>query len=160
MGATISRDFRRHMRMQKRIITRWAVLFVLASASSLVAHHSLTQFDTTTGVTLKGTVVRFERVNPHSFLYIDVEDKDGDTQLWTIEGPNVIQLSRMAFRIDALKGGDAVEACGYLPKEGRYRHYLTGELLTLPDGRKEKWLDYGHHKCLGPDYQDQHSRQR
>jgi len=112
------------------------------------------------GVTLKGTVVRFERVNPHSFLYIDVKDKDGDTQLWTIEGPNVTQLSRMAFRIDALKAGDAVEACGYLPKEGRYRHYLTGELLTLPDGRKEKWLDYGHHKCLGPDYQDQHSGQR
>lgn len=146
------------MQKRKKRITRWAALFVLASASSLAAHHALTQFDTTTGVTLKGTVVRFERVNPHSFLYIEAKGKDGDTQLWTIEGPNVTQLSRMGIAIDALKAGDAVEACGYVLKEGRSRHFLTGELLTLPDGRKQKWLDYGHHKCLGEDHQDLHSR--
>jgi len=145
--------------MRKKIITRWAALFVLASATSLVAHHSLAQFDTTTGVTLKGTVVRFERVNPHSLLYIDVKGTDGETQSWIIDGPNVTQLSRMGFSIDTLKAGNAVEACGYLLKDGRDRHFLTGELLTLPNGRKEKWLDYGHHKCLGPDYQDQHSSQ-
>ena len=118
------------MQKRKKRITRWAALFVLASASSLAAHHALTQFDTTTGVTLKGTVVRFERVNPHSFLYIEAKGKDGDTQLWTIEGPNVTQLSRMGIAIDALKAGDAVEACGYVLKEGRSRHFLTGELLT------------------------------
>jgi hypothetical protein len=139
------------------IIARWAALLVLASASSLLAHHALTQFDTTTGVTLKGTVVRFERVNPHSFLYIDAKGKNGDTQLWAIEGPNINQLVRMGFEKDTLKAGDVIEACGYILKEGQYRHFLTGELLVLPDGRKLSWLDYGHHKCLGPDYKDIHS---
>jgi len=146
------------MQKRKKIIARWAALLALASASSLAAHHSLIQFDTTTGVTLKGTVVRFERVNPHSFLYVDVKGKDGEMRLWTIEGPNINQLTRMAFEKDALKAGDVIEACGYLLKERPAEQFLTGELLILPDGTKQSWLDYGHHKCFGPDYKDMHSR--
>src|SRR5436189_4362812 len=150
------------MQKRKQIIARWATALVLASASSLVAHHSLTQFDTTTGVTVKGTVVRFERVNPHSFLFIDEKGTDGEVHRWAIEGPNVTQLSRMHIENDTLKAGDVIEACGYLLKSGMppprslSRPFLTGEMVVLPDGRKQPWLDYGHHKCLGPDYKDMH----
>ena len=79
-------------------------------------------------------------------------------RLWTIEGPNINQLTRMAFEKDALKAGDVIEACGYLLKERPAEQFLTGELLILPDGTKQSWLDYGHHKCFGPDYKDMHSR--
>jgi len=146
------------MQKRKKIIARWAALLALASASSLVAHHSLIQFDTTRGVTLKGTVVRFERVNPHSFLYIDEKGKDGEMRLWTIEGPNIIQLRRMGLEKDALKPGDVIEACGYLLKGRPGEQFLTGEVLVLPDGKKQSWLDYGHHKCFGADHKDMHSR--
>ena len=152
------------MQKRKKIIARWAAALVLASAGSLAAHHALTQFDTTTAVTLKGTVVRFERVNPHSFLYIDEKDKDGEVHRWTIEGPNLNQLTRMGIKEDALQVGDVIEACGYLMKEGARnpqnlsRPFLTGELLVMPDGKKQSWLDYGHHKCFGPDYKDMHTR--
>jgi hypothetical protein len=105
------------MQKQKKIITRWALLLVLVSATSLAAHHSLGQFDTTTGVTLKGTVVRFEQVNPHSFLFIEEKGEDGVARLWTIEGPNVNQLIRMGLGKDALKAGDVIETCGYILKE-------------------------------------------
>jgi hypothetical protein len=157
MGATMSRGFRRHMQKRK-IIARWAALFVLASATSLAAHHSLVMFDTTTAVTVKGTVVRFDRVNPHSFLYIDEKGKDGEMRQWVIEGPNVNQLTRIGLKDDALKAGDVIETCGYLLKEKTDRNFLTGELLVLADGRKQAWLDYGHHKCFGPDHRDMHSR--
>lgn len=165
----------------KKIMAGWAAAVLLASASSLVAHHSLTQFDTTTGVTVKGTVVRFERVNPHSFIFIDEEGKDGEMYRWAIEGPTVNLLTRMGIEKDTLKAGDVIEACGYLMKEGVQfqrtvatetvssslkdkaansvsRRLLTAELLVMPDGRKQTWSDYGHHKCLGPDYKDFHSR--
>src|SRR5258706_10509050 len=116
MGANITTGFSGgHMQKQKKIIARWAALLVLTSASSLVAHHSLTQFDTTTGVTVKGTVVRFERVNPHSFLYMEKRGNDGAMQQWTIEGPNITQLTRVGIEKDALKAGDVIEVCGYLP---------------------------------------------
>jgi hypothetical protein len=153
------------MQRRKKIIAQCTAALVLAWTSSLVAHHSLTQFDTTTGVTLKGTVVRFERVNPHSFLFIDEEGKDGEVQRWAIEGPNLNQLTRMGIEKDALQAGDVIEVCGYLLREGwqtpknMTRPFLTGELLVMPDGRKQAWLDYGHHKCFGPDYKDMHTRQ-
>jgi len=137
---------------------------MLASASSLAAHHSLSQFDTTRGVTVKGTVVLFDRVNPHSFLFIDEKGKEGELHRWAVEGPNLSQLTRMGIEKDALKAGDVIEACGYLLKEGAQtpksmsRPFLTAELLVMPDGRKQTWLDYGYHKCLGPDYKDMHSR--
>jgi hypothetical protein len=152
------------MQKRKKILARWAIALALASASSLVAHHSLIQFDTTTGVTLKGTVVRFERVNPHSFLYMDEKGKDGEVHRWVIEGPNLNQLTRMGIEKDTLKPGQVIEVCGYLLKEGSQtpknvsRPFLTGELLVMPDGSKQSWLDYGHHKCFGPEYKDGHTK--
>ena len=145
------------MQKRKKIVARWAALLVFASVSSLAAHHSLAQFDTTKGVAVKGTIVRFERVNPHTFLYLDEKGRSGEMRRWTIEGPNVNQLTRMGFEKDTLKAGDVIETCGYLLKEETRGHFLTGEMLVLPDGTKQRWLDYGFHKCLGPDYKDVHS---
>ena len=56
--------------MKKAIATRTAAIAVVASVGSLAARHSLAQFDTTTSVRVKGAVVLFERVNPHS-IYRD-----------------------------------------------------------------------------------------
>jgi len=162
----------------KKMMAGWAVAVMLASAVSLVAHHSLAQFDTTTGVTVKGTVVVFELVNPHSFIFIDEKAKDGQIHRWAIEGPGVNQLTRLGVERLTLKAGDVIEACGYVMKEGLASQrttpepislslrdktpkgvsgeILTGETLVMPDGKKQVWSDYGHHKCLGTDYQDFH----
>jgi len=165
----------------KKMMAAGAAAVILASAGSLLAHHSLTKFDTTTGVTVKGTVVLFERVNPHSFIFIDEKGKNGEMHRWAIEGPSVIQLTRMGIERDYLKVGDVIEACGYVLKEGVESQrtvsteplslslkdttpksvsgqVLTAELLVMSDGKKRTWSDYGHHRCLGPDHQDFHSR--
>ena len=71
---------------------------VLVSAGSLAAHHSLSQFDTTTAVTVKGTIVRFELVNPHSILFVDQKGEDGQIQRWAVEGPGVTQLNENGYR--------------------------------------------------------------
>ena len=152
---------------------------MLASASSLAAHHSLSQFDTTRGVTVKGTVVLFDRVNPHSFIFLDEIRADGEVHRWAIEGPAITQFARRGIDKDALKPGDVIEACGYVTKDGAQSRrtlesissslkdktpksvsgqILTGELLVMPDGQKRIWQDYGHHKCLTPDYKDFHTR--
>src|SRR5204862_1546853 len=102
----------------KKIMAGLAAAVMLVSAASLLAHHSLAQFDTTTGVTVKGTVVLFERVNPHSFIFIDQKGKDGQLHRWAIEGPGVNQLTRLEVQKDFLKAGDVIEVCGYVMKEG------------------------------------------
>jgi hypothetical protein len=165
----------------KKFMAVCAAAIVFASAGALLAHHSLAQFDTTKGVTVKGAVVVFEQVNPHSFIFLDAKGADGQMHRWAIEGPGVPQLGRLNIGKTTLKVGDVIEACGYVPKEGVKLErrmntepislslkdkfpksvtgqVLTGEVLTLPDGTKQRWSDYGHHKCLGSEYQDIHTK--
>jgi len=156
----------------KKMTIGWRALFVaLISAGSLLAHHSLGNYDTTKAVRVKGTVFQFHLINPHSFIYLDQKDAEGRILArWAVEDPTIQALNRRGFGKDVLKPGDVVEVCGYAPKEplmwqianadgsaspaGRL---LNAELLVMPDGRQESWGDYGVHKCFAPGYTDQHS---
>jgi hypothetical protein len=139
----------------------WATIAVLVSAGSLAAHHSLIQFDTTTPLRLKGTVVLFERINPHSIIFIDQKTDNGPVQRWSVIGPQVNALDRMRAGKDFLKAGDVIEVCGFVLKEGIQSQGkatgasmegrpFNGHTLTMPDGKKWFWSDYGQiDKCLG-----------
>ena len=155
----------------KNTTARWlAVAATLLSSASLLAHHSLANYDTTKAVRVKGTIAQFHQINPHSYIFLDETTSDGATRRWAVEGPSVIQLSRTGFAKDALKPGDVVEACGYLPKEALMwqianadaskvspaGRLLSAEVLVLPDGKQRSWGDYGFHKCFAPGYTDQH----
>jgi Family of unknown function (DUF6152) len=166
----------------KKVMTGWlAALVVLASAGSLLAHHSLANYDTSKAVHVKGAIFLFRQMNPHSLIYLDEKLQDGKTQRWAIEGPSINQLTRLSFATDKLKPGDVVELCGYVTKEsvesqrtidtepisldlkattpksvsGRI---MNGEMIVMPDGEKRSWGDYGVHKCFEPGFQDVHTR--
>jgi hypothetical protein len=149
----------------------------LVSAGSLAAHHGHSRFDTTTAVWVKGAIIRYERVSPHALLILDQAAAGGQTQRWVVEGPPPNLLARLGA--EPLKIGDVIEVCGYVVKEGvepnrtvdtepislslkavtpktMTGRLLAGEMLVLPAGRRQVWNDYGDHKCLGPDFQDQH----
>jgi hypothetical protein len=154
----------------KKLMT--VVLVALVPAGSLLAHHSLANFDTTKAVRVKGTVFQFRQINPHSFIFLDVTGPDGGNRRWAVEGPSLLQLKRKGVASDVLKPGDVVEVCGYAPKEpivwqiesadpgaaspaGRL---LNAETLVTPDGKEQSWGDYGVHKCFAPEFKDQHSK--
>ena len=157
--------------MKIRIAGCTVAIVTLAAAGSVLANHSIARFDTTTAVTVKGVIVRFEQINPHSILFLEQKRADGEIQRWAVEGPSVFQLTRTGFAKDALKPGDEVEVCGYVPKEttvwqiaspdprvtslaGRL---INAEVMVMPDGKQRSWGDYGVHKCFAPGYTDQHS---
>lgn len=146
-----------------------AVVAMLACASSLLAHHSLAQFDTTNAVRVKGAIVRIELVNPHTILFLEQKDASGQTDRWALEGPGIMQLTRTGFDKATFKIGDIIEACGYVSRgAAEYKRtigsdpirisgrLMDAEMLVMPDGQKRTWSDYGFHKCLGPDYVDHH----
>jgi hypothetical protein len=165
--------------MKRVIAGGTAGVLMLAATGSLLAHHSLARFDTTTAVRVKGVIVLVAWVNPHSVLYVDEKRPDGRTQRWAAEGPGLLQLDRRAIGKDAFKVGDVIEVCGYTLKDefdlprttsiepsssspkdttsaslsGRV---LAAEDLVMPDGKKRSWGDYGHHKCHAPDDVDIH----
>ena len=158
----------------KKLLAGWlAVIAALVAAEPLGAHHSLASFDTTTPIRLKGTIVRFHEINPHSFLYIEVTGEGGRISRWAVEGPSILQIRRMGVvAVDALKPGTVIEVCGYAPKENTVwqiastapgavsmaGRLLDAEMLVLADGKEQSWGDYGVHKCFSPGYRDVHSR--
>jgi hypothetical protein len=143
----------------KKVLAVWTTAALLATAGSLAAHHSLIQFDTSAPVRVKGIIVGFERINPHSRILLEETMENGQVQRWIVDGPSVTQLDRRGIGPDALKPGGAVEACGFTLKpevvsqaktnlQGRF---MNGTLLVTPDGKRRLWTDYGHLKqCLNP----------
>jgi hypothetical protein len=149
-----------------------AVLVALGPAGAAVAHHSLANHDTTKAVRIRGTVVQFHVINPHSFIYLEEKNTAGQlVRRWAIEGPGGTRLARLDLQ-KAVKVGDVIEACGYQPKEATMwqiasadprtpslaGRLMTAELIVMPDGKLQEWEDYGFHHCFPSDYQDRHSK--
>ena len=148
----------------KKVMAAWAAAIIALSwPGALGAHHSIVRFDTTTPMWVKGTVIRFDRVAPHAFIY--VEQKNGaQTQRWAIDGPAPNHFARMGIGEGFLKAGDVVEVCGF-PLKAEFEaqaaaavsanpslgRAFSGHLLVMPNGRRRFWSDYGVlQKCLLP----------
>lgn len=143
----------------------------LFSAGSL-AHHSLASFDVNTPLWIKGAVVRFERVNPHSLIFMDETLPDGQVRHWAVDGPSTVQLERKGLDQEFLKAGEIIEFCGFGLKGGVASQRKTssadgaggapsftgqvmnGTVLITSDGKKRVWSDYGQlQKCVSPEDQ-------
>jgi hypothetical protein len=158
--------------MNRQTIGWLAVLVTLVTTGSLPAHHSLAKFDLTKAVHVKGTILEFHLMNPHSFIYLEQKDADGQTRKWAAEGPSVSQFNRSGLTRDFFKAGTVIEICGYVPKEALMwqiansesgavspaGRLINAELLVTPDGKQQSWGDYGVHKCFADGYKDQHSK--
>jgi hypothetical protein len=134
------------------------ILFAtLSAAGPLLAHHAFApMFDGEKIIRLKGVVSRFEWVNPHTFIIVDVQGADGKTEQWALEGPAPNGLTRRGFSPASIKPGETVEACGYgaradftrtVAVAGDSRRILNVELLTRSEGGPQVWQDYGQRKC-------------
>lgn len=109
------------------------------AACTLSAHHSFSaEFDANKKVTLDGTVVKMEWVNPHSWLYLDVKGPDGQIQHWSVEGGSPNVLLRNGWTRDSLAEGTRIIVHGSASKDTAFRANASD--IQFPDGRK---LDAG-----------------
>jgi hypothetical protein len=141
--------------MTKKTVTSAIAVAALTCAGSLQAHHSSGMFDERTAVWVKGTVVRYDMINPHALLLLEHRDKDGRVQRWSVEGPDLKRLDRMGIGKDFLKAGDVIEVCGFAfrtePENRRPRPSLHGNLVVMPDGKMRSWGPYGKiENCIRP----------
>ena len=56
-----------------------------------LAHHSMSMFDTSKEILIKGKVVRFEWKNPHMYLFVETVGEDGKKQVIQGEGLAITQ---------------------------------------------------------------------
>jgi hypothetical protein len=95
------------------------VLGVLAAGSARgLAHHSAAMFDEKKTVTVEGEVKRFELTNPHSWLIVDVKEKDGKVVSWGFEAEGPSTLARAGIRPSDLRPGTKLKITGNPMKDG------------------------------------------
>ena len=49
------------------------------------AHHSQGMYDISTWTTLEGTIRQVRWSNPHMWVFVDVEDEQGQVQTWALD---------------------------------------------------------------------------
>lgn len=93
---------------------------VLAVAPLLVeAHHSGVMFEETKEVTLEGVVKEFQYTNPHSWLLVDVTNKDGSVTTWGFEAEGPSTLMQRKIRRSDFTPGTKLTVTGHPMKDGR-----------------------------------------
>jgi len=99
-----------------RVVFITVIVATISASSSLRAHHSFAaEFDANQPVTLKGTIVKMDWVNPHTWIHLDVKNPDGTVTRWMIEGGTPNTLVRRGFT------KKSVEAALRLPSKGTAR---------------------------------------
>ena len=83
---------------------------------------------------LKGPVVRVEWVNPHTWIHMEVTDKEGNKDVWMVEGGTPNSLLRRGLKRDSIKPGQMIVVDGYQAKDRSNR--ANGRDVTFEDGHK------------------------
>jgi hypothetical protein len=82
------------------------------------AHHSHANYDQSQMVEMDGTVTQVMWMNPHVWLYIEVEKEDGSSSVWALEGGSVGALMRGGWQPDSIAVGDNIRVRCYHLKDG------------------------------------------
>jgi hypothetical protein len=119
--------------MKAKVAVSLAGLLLLALP--LLAHHSFAaEYDANKPVTLKGTVTKFDWVNPHSRLFLDVKDDSGKVTAWEFETGNPTSMQRNGWKRDTLKPGDQVVVTGFRAKDGA--NIAAATTVSTTDGKR------------------------
>jgi len=92
------------------------------------AHHSFVAvFDRELPVELTGTVTEVEWMNPHVWIYIDVENEQGGIDNWGFELGSPNGLIRRGWNHNSLAIGQVVTVAGMLARDSS----LKGAVRTI-----------------------------
>ena len=126
--------------MQTKLLSLLALTAGLVLTQSMaVAHHGQAGYNTGSPVTVSGSVVDFQFVNPHCIVSVDVKNEKGEMEKWQGELTSPNHLLRAGWSATSLKPGDKITITGFRAKSGATSLWITktvvnGEELTTAAG--------------------------
>ena len=107
----------------------------MLAAGPATAHHSSAMFDRTKTYVLKGTLIEYQFMAPHSWISImATKDGKGKPVRWDLEGSSAGRMRAQGITPDRLKAGDKITARTHPLRDGRNGGTLVD--LVLADGTK------------------------
>ena len=114
---------------------------------SVVAHHSMSEFDRSVIEEVEGVVSRVSWKNPHVLLSVIVTDENSVEAEWNFEGSAVSSQRRKGLTGDEISIGDQVRVAGWL--SDRRDNYVQVNHVLLPNGvellaggiREPRWAE-------------------
>jgi hypothetical protein len=90
----------------------------LLVASTTFAHHSHANYDISKWTVIEGTVKQVVFIAPHSIVYLDVKDAQGETAIWALEATAPAGIYGNGVGRDDVRAGDAVKARCHQLRDG------------------------------------------
>ena len=115
------------------------MLFILAgtvlSGMTAYAHHSFNAvYDVSREVTIEGKLVQFLFRNPHSWVHVNVKEKNGTVVRYAVEWGGTGQLGAQGVTRDSLKIGDHVIISGNPARKAENHQVRMLALHRTSDG--------------------------
>jgi len=121
--------------MARTILLIIAGITLLAGSDQLFAHHSFSAtYDSANKVEIEGVVKEFVWRNPHSFMRIDVTDKDGTVKTWALEWGSTNDLTQAQITRTTLKPGDKIVVTGEAARDQSSLRLLIVSVNRPSDG--------------------------
>ena len=120
------------------------VVFGLMLVAPVFAHHSASsEYDTTRTIQVTGVMTKFDWINPHAEMRMDVPESPGHTTQWVISFAGLSKLRLAGMNRSTLSVGTKYVCIGNPGRNGL--HKLLINKLIFPDGQIFQ---------LGPDYKE------
>ena len=113
-------------------------LGALVLCTPVLAHHGFAgRYDEANPITITGTVVELQLINPHSQLIFEVKTAKGEVQRWHAELGGANAVNREGWGKATLKPGTRITILGPAAKSGTFDMNLSHESrITLADTGK------------------------
>ena len=95
-----------------------AALCALTSAMPALAHHSHGNYDVSQWTVYEGTVKEVLLVRPHSWIYLEITDDEGQSAVWALEATGPEGLRNNEIEREDVRTGDTISVRCHRLRDG------------------------------------------